>query len=412
MGLTTTQFGEHGKSAPTVDVVLREDTQCHQHLVGVQTGVLASQVFGLRLLYGFDEVLRYEFQPVVDACQVFRGVEQQGGTCAEQRTAGGGDEGAVVEFDGAAGHVALFPSRLGGFGASAVVGGDLRLLHEQGEFVDFGFVDGAFRQLVEGGVVASDDFLFRGFAAGFVVGDAESHHVDPHVGGRLVGAVSVDAFEDGVEDGEYLYVAVIVDGDFAVGFHVEGVDHVHVVEVGCCCLVGDVDGVLEGQTPNGERLELGVSGFCAALVFVVELAQADCHLTAAGTWSSDDDQRMGGLDKVILSESVVGVDECHVVGIALDGVMVIDLDAHVFEALAIEVGRLLSVVVGDDNAADVESAVDELGAQSQYVLVIGDAEILSDLVLLDVEGTDDDEYLGVAGQLLQHVQFAVGLEAW
>ena len=49
----------------------------------------------------------------------------------------------------------------------------------------------------------------------------------------------------------------------------EWVDHVYVVEVGRSGLVGDVDGVFEGEAPDGECLELGVSGLDAAFVFVV-----------------------------------------------------------------------------------------------------------------------------------------------
>ena len=48
-------------------------------------------------------------------------------------------------------------------------------------------------------------------------------------------------------------------GDLAVGFEVEGVDQVEIADVGRGRLVGDIDGVLEGQVPDREGLELGVA---------------------------------------------------------------------------------------------------------------------------------------------------------
>ena len=92
--------------------------------------------------------------------------------------------------------------------------------------------------------------------------------------GALVGALALDFLEYGVEHGKDFNVAVVVDGGLAVGFQVEGVDHVDVVEVGGGGLVGEVDGVLEREVPDGEGLELCVSGLDAALVLVVELREA------------------------------------------------------------------------------------------------------------------------------------------
>ena len=117
--------------------------------------------------------------------------------------------------------------------------------------------------------------------------------------------MAVDALEEGVEDRENLDVAVVVDGRLAVGLQVERVDHVDIVEVGGGRLVGDVDRMFERQAPYGEGLELGISGLYAALVFVVELAEAYGHLAAAGSGGGDDHQRPGGLDVVVLAETLV-----------------------------------------------------------------------------------------------------------
>ena len=411
MYLASAEFGKLCECAAAVVVVLAEDGECHEHLVGVEAGVVASEVFDFRLLYGLNHLLGYEFHAVVDACQVLGGIEQQCGAGAEQGAGFGGDEGAVGEFDGGGVHSAAGLAVLGGDGATAVVGGDAGLLEEQGNLVHLVLVAVALGEAVEGFVVAAYDFLLRGFAAGFVVADAESHHVHTHVGGRLVGVVAVDAGEECVEDGEDFDVAVVVDGHLVVGFHVEGVDHVHVVEVGGGSLIGDVHRMLQREVPYGESLELGVSGLHATLVFVVELAEAYGHLAAAGARGCDDDEGPGGLHIVVAAETLVGVDERNVRGIALDGIVVVGLDAQAFQLLAVEVGGVLTVVVGDDDGADEEAAVLEFRAQAQHVLIVGDAQVAAHLVLLDVDGRDDDDNLRGVGQLLQHAQLRVGLES-
>ena len=70
----------------------------------------------------------------------------------------------------------------------------------------------------------------------------------------------------------------------------EWVNHVHIVQVGSSCLVGDVYRVLQRQVPNGESLKLGVTGTDATLVLVVQLTQTGSHLTATRTRSCNDYQ--------------------------------------------------------------------------------------------------------------------------
>ena len=48
---------------------------------------------------------------------------------------------------------------------------------------------------------------------------------------------------------------------------------------------------------------------------------------------------------------------------------------------------------------------------AQRVFVVGDAEVGANLVLLDVFGADDDDYLYRVGELGQHAQFGIRLEA-
>ena len=144
----------------------------------------------------------------------------------------------------------------------------------------------------------------------------------------------------------------------------ERVDHVHVVEVGGSGLVSHVDGVLQWQAPYREGLELGIAGVDATFLLIVKLAEAHGHLAAAGTGSRDDDQRPGGLHVVVLAKTLVGVDQRHVVRIAVDEVMVIGFDAEMLQTVVEGRRTALTVKMGDDHAAHQETAFHKLVAQS------------------------------------------------
>ena len=259
-------------------------------------------------------------------------------------------------------HARFLLTLLGCNGATAVGRGYASLLEEEGNLAHLVLVARTERHTAQCVVVAADDFVVGGFAASLVVADAKAHHVDAHIGGRLVGVVAVDAFEEGVENGEYLDVAVVVDGQLIVRLHVEGVNHINIVKVGRGGLVGDIHGVLERQIPHGEGLKFGITCFDAALVLLVQLTEADRHLTATGARGCDDDQRARGFDIIVATEAVLRINEGHVGGVAVNRIMIVSLDAEAFEFLAIEVGAGLAVVVGDDDRTDQEATLLELGA--------------------------------------------------
>ena len=79
--------------------------------------------------------------------------------------------------------------------------------------------------------------MSRCIAADVLVGEAVAYHVDSHVGGRLVGILTVDALEEGVQHWEYFDVAVVVDRGTAIGLQMERVDHVDIVQIGRGSLV-------------------------------------------------------------------------------------------------------------------------------------------------------------------------------
>src|SRR5699024_1277910 len=155
-----------------------------------------------------------------------------------------------------------------------------------------------------------------------------------------------DLLKHGGEDGEDLHVPVIVHRGLPVGGQVEGVDHVHIPQVGGGGLVGQVHRVLEGQVPDGEGLKLGVARLHAPLVLVVQLGQAHRHLAAAGAGGGDHHQRPLGLDIVVFAVALVADDEGGVVGVTGNGVVEVGLDAQVFHPALEGVGGGLAGILG------------------------------------------------------------------
>ena len=191
----------------------------------------------------------------------------------------------------------------------------------------------------------------------------------------------------------------------------EVVDHVDVLEVGGGGLVGEVDGVLEGQIPDGEGLKLGVARLDAALDLVVDLRQTDGQLAGAGAGRGDHDERARGLHKVVLAVALVGGDEVHIHRIALDGVVVIGALAAHLQHLAEGLGGGLALVLRDDHSRDVQAHAAHLVHQAQHVHVVGDAQIRAQLAVADVGGVDAENDLRLVAELLQQADLGVGHKA-
>ena len=191
----------------------------------------------------------------------------------------------------------------------------------------------------------------------------------------------------------------------------EGIDHIHVVEVGSRGFIGDVDRVLERQVPDGEGLKLRVTGFHAVLVLVIELRQADCHLAGAGAGSGDDHQFSGRLDIIVPSVAVVADDQIDVGGVVGDRVVVINADAVFGQALfKFQRSRLIGKA-RQHHGIDIETAAAEYVDQAQYVQIVGDAQIAANLVLFNIIGVDDNDDLRLILELHEHLQLGIGLEA-
>ena len=98
-------------------------------------------------------------------------------------------------------------------------------------------------------------------------------------------------------------------------------------------------------------------------------------------------------------------------GVALDKVMAVHLDAVALQPLLEGRSGRLAIVVGYDNGAYHEVAFLKFLTQAQYILVVCDAEVCAFLIFLNVRGTDYDDYLYAVTELLQHPQLTVWLKS-
>ena len=73
----------------------RADRQRDQQLVGVQARVVVAEMLDLEVLDRLDDARRDQLELLVDARELFQGVEQAGGGGAEQRGGLTGDDAAV-----------------------------------------------------------------------------------------------------------------------------------------------------------------------------------------------------------------------------------------------------------------------------------------------------------------------------
>ena len=94
-------------------------------------------------------------------------------------------------------------------------------------------------------------------------------------------------------------------------------------------------------------------------------------------------------------------------GIALDGIVQLGGNAERVQAIAEDIGGGLAGVLGDNHGRDSKTVAAEQVDQAQDVLVIGNAQVATGLILLDVVRVDRDDDLNVIGYALEHAELAV-----
>ena len=383
-----------------------------ERFVRMESGVVITQSLYLQLLNGLNDLGVDELYGLFDIAVYLDGVQESRRSRTEQGSGLAGNDASVGQLDSNRGLTfGILRTRKCLAHDRSVLDVYSRLAHKHLDLLNRGFGSGALFTLTERLEVAADYFVLRCVAAGVVINNAVARHIDTHIGGRLIGALARYLLKDGVQNGEHLNVAVVVDGGYSVCLKVIGVDHIHIVKIGGSRLVREVDGMAQGKIPDGEGLEFSVAGLYAALVFVIKLRKAGSHLAASGTGSGHNDQRTLGLDVLVLSEALVADDVLNVVGIALDRIVQEYLDTKALKLFLERLNAGLAAVLSDAYAADVKSDAAEGVDETEHVGVVGDADIAADLIVLDMLGIDNDNNLGHFLELKEHLQLAVRLES-
>ena len=383
------------------------DGERNEKLIGVQARIVASEVDGLQLLDRSNGFCGDELLLVRNAGVCLQDIHNRGSGGTEKISGLSGDDGTVLHFNCSSGKTGFFCTLLGFYGCRTVHGRDVCLLEQKLLLVKL-FLSGKALADIDGArVVAADDLLLGGPAAGIVIADGKAGHVDAHVGGRLVRAFVHNALEDLLENREDFDIAVVIDGRLPVCLQVERIDHVDIRKICRRCLIGKVDRVLERQIPDRKGFKLRIAGFYTALMLLINLRQAGCHLAGAGAGGSDDNELAGGLNVLVAPIAVAAENQRNVGGISLNHIVKIAADAKLFEALAEVICSGLPGIFGDHDAADIEAAVLEGFLQTESVIVVGDAEIAANLVLFDGICTDDNNDFRLVLQLLQHLELDV-----
>ena len=84
----------------------------------------------------------------------------------------------------------------------------------------------------------------------------------------------------------------------------EGVDHVHIVEIGGSRFVSEVDGMLEREVPDRKSLKFGIACVDPAFMLMIKLRETGGHFPTAGARRRDNYQRACGFNIIIAAESV------------------------------------------------------------------------------------------------------------
>ena len=369
------------------------------------------QVLGLQTANGLKGLVRDYVLVIGDAGHALERVEQKRRRGAQDVVGLARHDGAVRKHHGASGHSRLFRAHEACLMRGRVVNRHVGLVHQQLDLGKRGLARARACHLLRCVEVTADNLVAASFAADLVVADAVAHHVDAHVGGGLVGALAHDLLHHGLDHREGLHVTVVVDRDLVVGLEVERVNDVAVVKVGRCGLVGNVDGVLELEVPDGEGLKFRVAGVYAMLVLVEELREARGQLARPRTRSRDHHERARRLDKVILAKALIAHDVVHVGGVAVDEVMAVAADAHALKVALPGLRMRLAGEVRNDHAVCQQPHATVDVHQAQRVLVVGDANVRAALGVLDVLGVNGDDDLGVVCQLGEHAHLGVRLKA-
>ena len=97
--------------------------------------------------------------------------------------------------------------------------------------------------------------------------------------------------------------------------------------------------------------------------------------------------------------------------IVVDNIVYECADAHIVESATIGNGRRLVVVVRNHHRTYGETTLHKFGAKTEHIFIIGNTQVGTYLVSLNIFGTDDNNYFKSVAELREHFQLGVGFKA-
>ena len=408
--LCSLELGKLRKSLCRVFVRNGGNGKRDEDLVHMQMRIAIAHMVDLQCLNGLDDGGGNEERFVGKLREVFERIEKHCGAGAEKLGGPACDDLAVAKLDGCGRCIRCrfsFERRLDG---SAHFARNTELIHDDLDLLDLSLFARTLLDVAKRGIVTADDLVAGGFSCRLVVDDAVSCHIDAHIRGALVGTFAVDLFKHDLQNGEDLYVAVVVDGGNAVSLQMIGVDHVDVAHIGGRGFIREIDGMSERNIPDREGFKFRVARADTASVLVIELRKTGRHLAAAGAGCGYDDKLTRGFDIIIFTKAVIADDAFDIIGIIFDGIMTVDLDAEGFQASLEDLHGRLVCILCDDNAANVKPDTAECVDETKRIEVVRDAKVAAALVFFDIARRNGNDDLCAVAELIEHLDLAVGME--
>ena len=169
--------------------------------------------------------------------------------------------------------------------------------------------------------------------------------------------------------------------------------------------------MLQGQIPDGEGFELSITGLDAALVFMVKLRQAGRHLAAARAGGRYNHQRTRGFYIIVLAVAIITDDMLHIMRIAFNRIMIINLNIQSLQLILEAFDGFLASVLRNNNAAYIQALSAVSLHQTQHVQIIGQAEVMTHLVIFNIVGIYGNNHFCLVCQLQEHLQLTVRSKA-
>ena len=265
---------------------------------------MVAQIVDFKILDRGDVIRLDQRGFLVNVSQSLQGVDD--GSCGRAEQAGSlaGDDLSVRQLYGhgrSPGCLGLLPGNNCDF---PVGGGHTEFIHEQLDLGDGRRVNLFAPDINESAVIPADDLLPGCLNGCLLVHDAVADHVDTHICRRFVRGYVLDPLDDPVEDREDFHIAVIVDRCGAIGFQMERVNHIDVIQVSGGRFVGQIDRVMQVEVPDREGFKLGIARFDAPFLIVVQLGDAGGHFARTRPRGCNDNQVTAGFNIIISAKSV------------------------------------------------------------------------------------------------------------